>query len=134
VVILFAILVSAVAISYRGTPLLVAIMAGVLVAISVLMARTDFGRRLYAIGGNPSAARYAGINGKWYCFLVFLVAGALYGLAGLMLEARIGVAVPDAGTGLELTIIAAAVIGGTSLLAAWAPPSGPSSGRCSSRV
>jgi D-xylose transport system permease protein len=114
-IVLFAILVSAVAISYRGMPLLVAIMAGVLVAISVLMSRTIFGRRLYAIGGNPSAARYAGINDKWYCFLVFLVAGALYGLAGLMLDARIGVAVPDAGTGVELTVIAAAVIGGTSL-------------------
>jgi D-xylose transport system permease protein len=115
VIAMFAILVSAVAISYRGTPLLVAVMAGVLVAISVLMSRTVFGRRLYAIGGNPSAARYAGINDKWYCFLVFLITGALYGLAGLMLDARIGVAVPDAGTGLELTVIAAAVIGGTSL-------------------
>ena len=115
VMVLFAILVSAVAISYRGAPLLVAIMGGVLAVISVLMSRTVFGRRLYAIGGNPSAARYAGINDKWYCFLVFLIGGALYGLAGLMLDARIGVAVPDAGTGLELTVIAAAVIGGTSL-------------------
>jgi putative multiple sugar transport system permease protein len=89
VLIVFAMLVSAVAVSYRGTPLLVAILGGVLVVVSVLMSRTVFGRRLYAIGGNPSAARYAGINAKWYCFLVFLFAGALYGLAGLMLDGHV---------------------------------------------
>jgi D-xylose transport system permease protein len=115
VLLVFAIIVSVVALSYRGAPVLVVILGGVVAVVSFIMSRTVFGRRLYAIGGNPSAARYAGINAKWHCFFVFLFAGALYGLAGLMLDGRIGVAVPQAGTGLELTVIASAVIGGTSL-------------------
>jgi D-xylose transport system permease protein len=111
----FGIAVSAICFSYRGAPFPVAILGGVLALVSFVMSRTVFGRRLYAIGGNPSAARYAGINAKWHCFFVFLFAGGLSGLAGLMLDGRMGVAVPSAGTGLELTVIASAVIGGTSL-------------------
>lgn len=106
---------SVVALSYRGAPLPVVLLVCVLVLVSVLMARTPFGRRLYAIGGNLSAAKYAGIDVKLHCFIVFVVMGALYAVAGMILVSRIGVAVPTAGTGLELTVIASAVIGGTSL-------------------
>jgi D-xylose transport system permease protein len=112
---LFAIGVSAVSFSYRGVPLPVAILGVVLAIISFVMTRTVFGRRLYAIGGNQAAARYAGIDMRWHCFIAFLAMGALYGVTGLILVSRIGVAVPTAGTGLELTVIASAVIGGTSL-------------------
>jgi ABC-type xylose transport system permease subunit len=89
-----------------------------------IMSRTVFGRRLYAIGGNLAAATYAGINAKRYCFIVFTMMGVLYGVAGLIFDARIGVAVPTAGTGLELTVIAAAVIGGTSLFGGTGTPLG----------
>jgi D-xylose transport system permease protein len=112
---IFAIGVSAIALSYRGAPLPVAVLGGVVGIVGFVMARTVFGRRLYAIGGNPAAARYAGIDMRWHCFIVFTVMGALYGVTGLILVSRIGVAVPTAGTGLELTVIASAVIGGTSL-------------------
>jgi ABC-type xylose transport system permease subunit len=115
VTLVFAIGVSAVSFSYRGMPMPVAILGVVLAVITFVMARTVFGRRLYAIGGNPSAARYAGISAKWHCFFVFLIMGALYGLAGIMLDARMGLAVPSAAVGLELNVIASAVIGGTSL-------------------
>lgn len=116
--------VSAVAFSYRGAPLPVAILGLVLAISTFIMSRTVFGRRLYAIGGNLAAATYAGINSKRYCFIVFTMMGVLYGLAGLIFDARIGVAVPTAGTGLELTVIAAAVIGGTSLFGGTGTPLG----------
>jgi ABC-type xylose transport system permease subunit len=104
-----------IAFSYRGAPLPVVILIVILASISFVMSRTTFGRRLYAIGGNLAAARYAGINIGWHCFATFIAMGALYGIAGLILVSRIGVAVPTAGIGLELTVIASAVIGGTSL-------------------
>lgn len=115
VVSLFALAACVIAFSYRGAPLPVVILAGVLTVVTVILTKTAFGRRLYAIGGNPSAARYAGINVAWHCFGVFVLMGALYGVAGLIMISRIGVAVPTAGIGLELTVIASAVIGGTSL-------------------
>ena len=115
---------AAVALSYRGTPLPVAILVLLLVVITLVMVRTPFGRRLYAIGGNLSAAKYAGINVSLHCFAVFVFMGALYGIAGMILVSRIGVAVPTAGTGLELTVIAAAVIGGTSLFGGKGTPAG----------
>jgi ABC-type xylose transport system permease subunit len=106
---------AAIAFSYRGAPLPVVILVLILAVITFVMSRTAFGRRLYAIGGNPSAAQYAGINISLHCLIVFVAMGALYSVAGLIMISRIGVAVPTAGTGLELTVIAAAVIGGTSL-------------------
>lgn len=110
-----AVAASIIAFSYRGAPLPVVILVAILATVTFIMSRTAFGRRLYAIGGNPAAARYAGINIGWHCFVAFLAMGALYGLAGLIMVSRIGVAVPTAGIGLELTVIASAVIGGTSL-------------------
>jgi ABC-type xylose transport system permease subunit len=104
-----------IAFSYRGAPLPVVILVVVVVLVTWAMSRTPFGRHLYAIGGNPAAAKYAGINVAWSCLLAFVAMGALYGISGLIMVSRIGVAVPTAGTGLELTVIAAAVIGGTSL-------------------
>jgi len=104
-----------IAFSYKGAPLPVVILLLVASATTFVMSRTAFGRRLYAIGGNLAAANYAGIDIKRHCLVVFVAMGALYGVTGLILVSRIGVAVPTAGTGLELTVIAAAVIGGTSL-------------------
>ena len=77
---------------------------------------TAFGRELYAIGGNRHAAVLAGIDIKRHIFIVFLGMGILYAVAGLVLVARLASAPPNAGNGMELNVIAAAVIGGTSLL------------------
>ena len=76
--------------------------------------KTQFGRNLYAIGGNPQSAWYAGINVKRHVLLAFMISGICAGLAGLVNVARLGAAEPNAGTGYETFAIAAAVIGGTS--------------------
>lgn len=105
-----------VAISYRGMPLPMAILLGTVVVTWLATRRTRFGRHLYAIGGNPEAARYAGINVARHSFVAFAAMGVLYAVAGLVLVARLNTAPPNAALGLELNVIAAAVIGGTSLL------------------
>jgi ribose transport system permease protein len=87
----------------------------VVVGQFVLM-RTLFGRYLIAIGINETAARLSGINTKPYVLGVLVISGVLAGLAGLMNAAYLGAADPNAGVGLELSAIAAAVIGGTSLM------------------
>ena len=102
--------------NYRGIPLPVAIVLAVVALSGGVLRYTPFGRRLYAIGGNRQAALLAGIDVRNHITIVFAAMGALYGLAGLMLVARLSSAPPTAGQGLELNVIAAAVIGGTSLM------------------
>jgi D-xylose transport system permease protein len=105
-----------VAASYRGIPMPDAILLGVLAITGLVLRYTAFGRRLFAIGGNRVAAQLAGINIRAHASLVFAGMGLLYGLSGLVLVARLDSAPPAAEQGLELNVIAAAVIGGTSLL------------------
>ncbi|MFV0407578.1 MAG: D-allose ABC transporter permease [Propioniciclava sp.] len=76
--------------------------------------KTKPGRNLYAMGGNPQAAWYAGINLKSHTLLAFTLSGLAAGLAGMVNVARLGAAEPNAGTGYELFAIAAVIIGGTS--------------------
>jgi len=102
--------------NYRGIPLPVAIVIAVIAVTAAILRYTAFGRHLYAIGGNRQAAVLAGINIRRHAILVLVMMGALYGIAGLVLVARLDSAPPDAEAGLELNVIAAAVIGGTSLL------------------
>jgi D-xylose transport system permease protein len=113
VVALLGMIISA---TYRGMPLPVAIVLAVVAISGGVLRYTPFGRRLYAIGGNRQAALLAGIDVRKHITVVFAAMGALYGLAGLMLVARLSSAPPTAGQGLELNVIAAAVIGGTSLM------------------
>ena len=99
-----------------GLPIPVIFLTGVALAGAFLTANTTFGRYLYAIGGNPDAARLSGINLKRYILATFCVMGALSGLASILHTARVGSASPDAGTLMELDAIASCVIGGTSLM------------------
>ena len=99
-----------------GVPIPVIFLLAVALAGAFLTANTTFGRYLYAIGGNPDAARLSGINLKRYILAAFCVMGALSGLASILHTARVGSASPDAGTLMELDAIAACVIGGTSLM------------------
>jgi D-xylose transport system permease protein len=99
-----------------GVPIPVIFLLAVALAGAFLTANTTFGRYLYAIGGNPDAARLSGINLKRYILAAFCVMGALSGLAALLHTARVGSASPDAGTLMELDAIASCVIGGTSLM------------------
>jgi ribose transport system permease protein len=82
----------------------------------VLLARTTFGRCVYAVGGNAEAARMSGIRVGAVRVTVFAISGVCAALAGLVLASRGGSAQADMGTLLELSAIAAAVIGGTSIL------------------
>jgi ribose transport system permease protein len=87
----------------------------VIVAGQVVLSRMVFGRYLVAIGTNEQAVRLAGINPKPVKIAVFAVLGLLTGLGGVFYTSRLGSSDPNAGVGLELSAIAAVVIGGTSL-------------------
>ena len=88
----------------------------VIAAAHLLLTRSVFGRYLVAIGTNEEAVRLAGINPKPYKISVFALMGLLAGLAALFQISRLEAADPNAGSGLELQVIAAVVIGGTSLM------------------
>jgi D-xylose transport system permease protein len=94
-------------------PVLIAVGAGVVVTF--LAKRTRFGRYVYAIGGNPEAAALAGVNTRWVILKVFMLMGFLAALSGAVSIARLNAATNAEGTLAELLVIAAAVIGGTSL-------------------
>ncbi|WP_419730702.1 ABC transporter permease [Lichenicola sp.] len=88
----------------------------VVVAVSwIVLARTKFGMHVYAVGGNPHAARVAGVSLRFIRFAVYTIGGALAGLAGVLLASRATAGIATSGTGYELNAIAAAVIGGISL-------------------
>jgi D-xylose transport system permease protein len=102
--------------SRQGIPYLVLLVAAVAIAAEIVMRRTSFGLQLYAIGGNPEAARLSGIRVARVVFVDFVIAGFAYGVTGVALTARVGGAVAgSAGLFLELDAISAAIIGGTSL-------------------
>jgi D-xylose transport system permease protein len=102
--------------AYHGLPLPVLLMLALATGFWVVAEHTAFGRQLYAIGGNRDAAFYAGVPINKRIVTIFAIMGAVSGLAGVVLTARVGAASADAGKMLELDAIAAAVIGGTSLL------------------
>ncbi len=94
-------------------PLLVAIL--VVAIIYIMLTKTRIGRYFYALGGNEEAARLSGIAVKKYSCLAYILCGALAGLTGVMLTARVASGEPNLGAALPLESIAAAVIGGVSL-------------------
>uniref|UniRef100_A0AAU3HQT3 ABC transporter permease n=1 Tax=Streptomyces sp. NBC_01393 TaxID=2903851 RepID=A0AAU3HQT3_9ACTN len=99
-----------------GIPYLLVLAVLVLVATALVMRFTVFGRDAYAIGGNEHVARLSGINVTARKLTLYALTGALSGLAGLMLLSRLGSSSPGTGgLSLQLTAVAAVVIGGTSL-------------------
>ncbi len=98
-----------------GIPILVVIFALVAVGGWVLLNRTTFGRRTLAVGGNPEAARLAGINVNRHTMMLYVLVGLCCGLAALMLIGRTSTGSSTHGTLIELDAIAAVVIGGTLL-------------------
>ena len=100
----------------RGVPFALLLMIGALLVLTFVAKRTTFGRHVYAVGGNAEAARRAGINVARVRIFVFMIAGAMAGLGGIVLAARLNSVDLNAGGGtLLINAIAAAVIGGTSL-------------------
>jgi D-xylose transport system permease protein len=101
---------------FQGIPNLVLVVAICATAAHLVMSRTRYGAQLYAIGGNPEAARLAGVDVRRAIFIDFLIAGLAYGITGIVLTARVSGSIPgSAGLFLELDAIAAAIIGGTAL-------------------
>jgi inositol transport system permease protein len=94
-------------------PVIIFLVAAVIA--HVVLSYTRYGRRVYAVGGNPEAARLAGVNVNWVIASVYVIMGFFAGLGAFVLSARLNSAEAVAGTGYELTVIASVVIGGTSL-------------------
>ncbi|GIX07425.1 MAG: hypothetical protein KatS3mg115_1828 [Candidatus Poribacteria bacterium] len=99
-----------------GLPVPLLIVALVATVFWVVAQNVRFGRHVYAVGGNREAARLSGVRVEWITLWVFGLMGALCGIAGTILTARVGSASPEAGRLLELDAIAACVIGGSSLM------------------
>jgi D-xylose transport system permease protein len=100
----------------RGVPLPGIIIIFFLVTLTYITKRTTFGRHVYAVGGNPEAARRAGISVPRIRILVFMISGFMAGVGGILLAGNLRSVAPDQGGGtLLLDAISATVIGGTSL-------------------
>jgi len=95
--------------------LLVGLMVVVVIIFQLVLSYLPYGRRLYAIGSNPDAARNAGFPSQRIVFFAFVLCGALAGLAGFMFLARFGNITVVAGLGFELKSVAAAVVGGVNI-------------------
>jgi rhamnose transport system permease protein len=98
-----------------GISSLVWLAAMIAIAMAFFLGRTRTGRGLYAVGGNPVAARYCGIDLPRRQLLVFTLSGAIAGLCGYLWVARFGIAYTEIALGFELNVIAACVIGGVSI-------------------
>ena len=99
---------------WTGIPVLTVILVIVAILVHIIMTYTDFGRAIYAIGGNATAARLAGINLSRVRILMYVLSGSIAGLAGVLLAARTTSGNPVNGTGLELQAITAVFLGGAA--------------------
>jgi rhamnose transport system permease protein len=101
--------------SIAGVPIMVIIAVVVVLAVGQWLRDYRPGRELYAIGSNPEGARLAGVRSDRRVLTAFVLAGALAGLGGVLFTARFGTVDATAGTGYELTVIAATVVGGVAI-------------------
>jgi ribose transport system permease protein/L-arabinose transport system permease protein len=99
---------------WTGIPVLTVILVIVAIVVHVIMSYTSFGRAIYAIGGNATAARLAGINLSRVRVIMYMLSGGIAGLAGVLLTARTTSGNPVNGTGLELQAITAVFLGGAA--------------------
>lgn len=98
-----------------GIPNMIWVMLIVFALTAFIMYRTKFGRHLYAVGDNPNAAIYAGINVKKVKFIVYFISGTFAGLAGMLAASRMYTGSPNAGDAAEMDAIAAVALGGTAM-------------------
>jgi ribose transport system permease protein len=98
-----------------GIPNPIVLMILLYIVAHLVMSRTSFGRYLYAVGGNPEAARLSGVPVLGVLIAVYAISGAMAGLAGIVDASRFMGGRPSAGVLYELRVIAAVVVGGTSL-------------------
>ena len=100
---------------FANIPVPVLVLLGVLALVWVLMRYTVYGRAMYSIGSNPSAARLVGVRLGRFIFVGFILSAAACALSGLVLTSQLGVGSGLFGVGMELSVITAIVLGGTSL-------------------
>ena len=98
-----------------GVPVPTVMMIAVYIAAHIVLTRTRFGRHVYAVGGNPEAARLAGIRTELVLVQVYTLCGILTAVSGILLASRLNSGQPNAGLMYELDVIASVVVGGTSL-------------------
>jgi D-xylose transport system permease protein len=99
----------------QGVPVAVLVVLVVLIPCTYLLNRTPFGIHVYAVGGNPEAARRAGINVGSLRIIIFMIGSGLASISGLMAASRVGTVDAAAGRTVVLSGVAAAVVGGVSL-------------------
>jgi rhamnose transport system permease protein len=93
-----------------------ALFAVAAVAFHILLHRTSFGRAVFAIGNNPTAALFSGIRVARVRFILFLLTGLMSGIAAVCLTSRLGSTRPSIATGMELEVVTMVVLGGVSIL------------------
>jgi len=101
---------------HRGLAYAVVLLMFLALLFHFISQNTVFGRQLYAIGGNPDAAALSGVNIRKRIMMLYVIFGVLTAIAGVVFTARLNAATTSAGVGMELDVIAASVIGGTSLM------------------
>jgi ribose transport system permease protein len=102
--------------TFPGIPYPVLIMIAVAIIFSFILGKTRIGRYIYAVGSNEEAARLSGIKINQIKIIAYIISGLLAGLVGVILASRMVTSQPNSAVGYELNAIAAAVIGGTSLM------------------
>lgn len=101
--------------SFLTIPYLILVVGAFAIIAHIILKHSVFGRSVYASGGNELAARLSGVRTKSIVTLTYVLSGVTAAIGGFLLTSRLESAGPTAGTGIELTVIAAVVIGGTSL-------------------
>jgi len=102
-----------------GVPSPIVILAVVLLVAQLILWQTPFGRQVYAVGNDPTVARKAGVHVERILLRVYMVSGACAAVGGMITLAQLAAVSPNLGQGRELDVIAAAVLGGTSLFGGW---------------
>lgn len=101
--------------SVFAIPVPVLVMIGIGVVLHIVMTTMPFGRHVYGLGGSETASRLLGLNVTRMKLVLYMASGLFAAIGGILLTAKAGTALPDAATGYELNVIAAVIIGGTSL-------------------
>ncbi len=98
-----------------GVPVPVVVLAILFIGASIVLRYTNYGRAMYAVGGNAEASHLAALPVKRYQLIAYVLSGLSAAVAGVFLTSQLGAGAPQAAFGLELSVIAAVVLGGTSL-------------------
>ncbi|MGW1419917.1 ABC transporter permease [Bradyrhizobium manausense] len=101
---------------FFGIPMPVIILIAFAAAMAAILERSNFGRRLMAVGGNETAAVFAAISASKIIFAAYVISGAATGLAAIVLGSRVMAAQNDSGSGYELAVLAGIILGGASLV------------------